>query len=62
MFPGPALGACRGPCTIGGADAITGADVANDMGTPTRFVATGFRPTNVGVATAESAPGTAMFE
>ena len=61
-FPAPALGVLRGACATGGALVITGADVASDTGTFTRFVATGFRPTSAGAATAEMAPGTAMFE
>jgi hypothetical protein len=51
----------RGSSATGGAPAITGADVASDAGTSTRSFAIGLRPTKAGAATAESAPGTAMF-
>jgi hypothetical protein len=60
-LPAPARGAGRGSSATGGALAITGADVASDAGTSTRSFAIGLRPTRAGAATAESAPGTAMF-
>ena len=60
-FPPPARGAGRGACATGGTLVITGADAASDAGTSTRSFAIGLRPTRAGAATAESAPGTAMF-
>ena len=59
--PPPAPGAGRGACATGGTLVITGADAASDAGTSTRSFAIGLRPTRAGAATAESAPGTAMF-
>jgi hypothetical protein len=60
-WPAPARGAGRGSGATCGALAITGAEVASDAGTLTRFVATGFRPASTGAVTAESAPGTAKL-
>jgi len=60
-LPAPARGEGRRSSITGGAPAITGAAVASDAGTLTRFVATGFRPASTGAVTAESAPGTAKL-
>jgi hypothetical protein len=52
----------RAAGATGGALAMTGADAARDRGTLTAFVATGRRPARTVAGTAETAPGTAMFE
>ena len=59
--PGPALGAGRVRDAMGGAPAITGAEVTSDAGRFRRFGATGLRFAQFVSATADSAPGTARF-
>jgi len=55
------LGIGRVREAIGGAPGKTGAEVARDAGTFTRFGATGLRLDQLVSATADSAPGTARF-